>query len=206
MSMTQEVLSLDAGEYAEAGRLLGRAFQDDPLWMRLIHDPERRPELLVTMFTGLIKATVAARGVAEKTPELRGVALWLPPGRDIDAWATVRSGFAMTRFVMALPNRDRKRMMTVLGEVAERRKALVPEAHWYLAAVGVDQEHQHRGHGSALLRHGIRRADRDDAPIYLETETEANATFYQRLGFDVVDEFTPTVLDVPMWLMVRRAA
>lgn len=194
---------LDASEPAQAGRTLGRAFQTDPLWMAMIRDSDRRPELLVRMFTGLTKATVAARGVAEKTPELNGVALWLPPGCDIGLWAMARSGFAMPRFVMSLPRQDRKRMMTVLSQIEERKQALMPEPHWYVAAIGIDPDHQGKGLGSALMRYGIARADRDKTPIYLETETESNVGFYQRLGFDVIEEFTPDGLDVLMWLMTR---
>jgi ribosomal protein S18 acetylase RimI-like enzyme len=55
------------------------------------------------------------------------------------------------------------------------------------------------------MRYGITRADRDKTPIYLETETESNVGvgFYQRLGFDVIEELTPEGLDVLMWLMTR---
>ena len=96
-------------------------------------------------------------------------------------------------------------MMSALRQVGERREALMPEPHWYVAAIGVDSESQGMGFGSVLMRHGIARADRDEAPIYLETETERNIAFYQKLGFDVIEEFTPGGVGVQMWLMVRQA-
>jgi len=199
-----EVAPLGAGEVADAGAVLGRAFVADPLWSALIGDPERRPEMLLRMFTGVIKTTIAARGVAEKTPGLAGVAVWLPPGRDLGLWAMVRSGFALPRFVMRLSRSDRRHMMLGLRQIGERKKALMPRPHWYVAAIGVDPELQGKGLGSVLMEHGIARADRDDAPVYLETETERNVAFYQRLGFRVIEELTLEGPAVPMWLMARR--
>jgi ribosomal protein S18 acetylase RimI-like enzyme len=185
--------------------MFGRAFETDPLWTAVIVDSDHRPEMLVGMFTALTRTTVVAQGVAEKTPGLEGVALWFPPGRDMGLWAMVRAGFAMPRFVMRLPKLDRKRMMTVLRQVGERRKVLMSEPHWYVAAIGVDPDSQGMGFGSVLMELGIARADRDKAPIYLETETERNVGFYQKLGFDVIEEFTPKEVAVQMWLMARQS-
>ncbi len=193
-----------SGEYARAGAVLGRAFRDDPLWMATFSDPVRRPELLVAMFTGVTRATVAARGMAETTPGIDAVALWLPPGKDFGFWATVKSGFALPRFVMSLPAQDRSRMMTVLRQLGERKKALMPDPHWYLAAIGVDPERQGEGLGSTLVRSGIRRADHENTSVYLETETEGNVGFYQNLGFEVIEQITAAGLDLCVWLMMRR--
>ena len=79
----------------------------------------------------------------------------------------------------------------------------MPDPHWYVSAVGVHPEHQGKGYGLGLMRHGILRADRGGTPIYLETEAAANVGFYQYLGFEVVEVFTPEGLDAPMWLMTR---
>lgn len=185
--------------------MLARAFHTDPLWTATFGDADRRPKMLAGMFTALVRA-VAVTGVVEKTPDLSGVALWLPPGKDTGLWAMVRSGLAMPRFVMSLPKQDRKGMMTLLRQIGERRKLLMPEPHWYVAAIGVDPEFQGTGLGSVLMQHGITRADRDNRPIYLETESESNVGFYQHLGFDVIEEFTPEGLDLPMWLMARQAS
>jgi ribosomal protein S18 acetylase RimI-like enzyme len=160
--------------------------------------------MLVEMFTALVKTTGVAGGLAEKTSGLEGVALWLPPGKDMGVRAIVRAGFAMPRFVMSLPRSDRKRMMSVLGQTAERRKVLMPEPHWYIPAIGVDPEFQGIGLGSSLLEHGMARADRAGSPIYQETEIGRNVDFYLRLRFEVIEEFTPEGLDIRMWLVARR--
>lgn len=195
---------LPPDECAQAGALLGRAFQDDPLWRATFPDPDKRPELLVAMFTGLTKTTVAARGLAETTPGIDAVALWLPPGKDFGFWAMVKSGFALPRFAMSLPAPDRNRMMAVLRQLGKRKKALMPDPHWYLAAIGVDPERQGEGLGSTLVKAGIRRADHENTSVYLETETAGNVGFYQHLGFEVLEQVTAAGLDLPVWLMIRR--
>ena len=156
------------------------------------------------MFTGLTKTTVAARGLAETARSVDAVALWLPPGKDFGFWAMVKSGFALPRFMMSLPAQHRKRMMAVLRQSDERKKELMPDRHWYLAAIGVTPERQGEGLGSTLVQSGIHRADRENAPIYLETETEGNVGFYQHLGFEVIEQITAAGLDLPLWLMTRR--
>lgn len=195
---------LPSTEYARAGAVLGRAFRDDPLWRAAFPDPDKRPVWLTAMFTALAQATVAARGLAETNTDVDAVALWLPPGKDIGLWAMAKSGFALPRFAMTLPAPDRKRMMAVLRQIDNRKKALMPGPHWYLSAIGVDADRQGEGLGSNLVRAGIRRADNDNVPVYLETETTGNVAFYQHLGFDVIEEITAIGLDVPLWLMLWR--
>ncbi len=191
---------------AQAGVVLGQAFHDDPLWAATFTDPDKRPELLVSMFTALAKTTVAAGGLAETTPGIYSVALWLPPGKGFGFWTTVKSGFALPRFAMRMPAPDRKRMMAVVRQLEDRKKALMPEPHWYLSAIGVHPEHQGEGRGTALVRSGIRSADHDNAPIYLETETEGNVDFYRHLGFEVIEQVTAAGLGLPVWLMKRPSS
>ena len=199
-----ELIPLPSSEYARAGELLGAAFADDLLWQATFLESDLS-ESLVAMFTAVTKATVAARGVAQTTRAIEAVALWLPPGKDLGFWSMVRSGFVLPRFVTSLPASDRNRMMAVLRQLREREKALMPDPHWHLTAIGVDPSQQGAGLGSRLVQSGIVRADRENVAIYLETETEANVAFYEHRGFAVVEEVAAVGLGVPIWLMVRRA-
>jgi ribosomal protein S18 acetylase RimI-like enzyme len=200
---SREVIQLLPKDYSAAGGVLGRAFLDDPLWLALMSDPQTRQARLRQMFTGLAKATAAANGVPETTPGLEAVALWLAPGKELGWWSMVRSGMSMPRFALTLPARDRRRMMAVLRQGDQRRRELMPRPHWYLEAIGVEPEHQGAGFGSALVGAGLRRADLDKTPVYLETETEPNVAFYEDLGFNVVEQTVATGLDLPLWLMIR---
>ena len=154
------------------------------------------------MFDDLVRTLIAARGRLA-TAELDAVALWLPPGRTMGAGAVIRSGFAIVRSAVAMPRRDRRRMMRVMRRLDGRHRELAPEPHWYLMALGTDPDRHGQGLGSALVRDGLRLADRDGTVTYLETETESNVRFYRHLGFEVVEELTLEHLGVPIWLMLR---
>lgn len=58
---TLEVTSLSKSETAQAGVMLGRAFQEDPMWVALVPDPNKQAEMLTRMFTALARTTPAAR-------------------------------------------------------------------------------------------------------------------------------------------------
>lgn len=81
--------------------------------------------------------------------------------------------------------------------------------HAYLWVVGTSPSVQGRGVGSKVMRKMLRRLDEERMPAYLETSSERNVPFYQRLGFekvrrlDIDDDECP-----PMWAMWRvpRAA
>ncbi len=198
------VTEVGSTEFGQAGEVLGRAFHDDHQWTALMPDPEARRTKLPAMFAGATKWTAAADGVPERTVGFEAVALWLAPGRDIGLRSMVRSGFSSVRWALTPPFVDLRRMMAVLRQFDRRHRELMPEPHWYVMAIGVDPEHQGRGHGAALMRHGMQRADRDGVPIYLEADSDTVAGFYERLGFEVIDEMTIRGIDLLYSLMVRR--
>jgi GNAT superfamily N-acetyltransferase len=80
------------------------------------------------------------------------------------------------------------------------------EPVWFLSVVGVDPARQGQGLGRAVIAPGLRAADADDVPAFVETQDPANLPFYESLGFDVLAE-----LDLPdngpkHWAMRRPQA
>jgi ribosomal protein S18 acetylase RimI-like enzyme len=78
------------------------------------------------------------------------------------------------------------------------------DLHWYLGTIGVEPALWGRGVGTALLSAWLRLVDADAAPAYLETDAVGNIRFYERAGFEVVEEIS--VLGVSVWTMRRPAA
>jgi ribosomal protein S18 acetylase RimI-like enzyme len=60
--------------------------------------------------------------------------------------------------------------------------------HWHLGPVGVLPSHQGNGIGTKLLSRFCKEVDACLAPAYLETDTDENVRFYERFGFQVVEE------------------
>lgn len=197
-----EVIEIGSDEHARAGGVLGRAFHDDVQWTALVPDSDARRKRLPLMFSGSVELTLAAGGVAERTSGFEACALWLRPGRDIGVWTMIKSGVASAGWILARPLQNPRPMWQVFRHLDRRRKQLMPDPHWYLMAIGVEPEHQGEGRGSALVRAGMRRADRDRVPIYLETETP-NVGFYRSLGFEVIDELHVDEIGVVFSLMAR---
>ncbi|MET9548904.1 GNAT family N-acetyltransferase [Streptomyces sp. NPDC006627] len=77
---------------------------------------------------------------------------------------------------------------------------------WFLATVGVDPAAQGQGLGSAVLRPGLEAADRAGCPAFLETSSERNVAFYERLGFAVTAEVALPDDGPRTWCMLREPA
>jgi ribosomal protein S18 acetylase RimI-like enzyme len=199
-----DVLKLDRSDRAAAGAVLGRAFHDTDQWTAVLPDGRVRQRKLEQMFTGTVRLVLAAGGVVERTQGFEAIALWLPPGRDIGFWTVVRSGFASARFAVTPPFPSMRRLTAMMRQFDRIHKRHVPDPHWYLMALGVDPAHHRSGYGSTLVRHGIRRADAANEPIYVETESGPNVSFYEALGFEVLDEIVIDAYDLPFTLLIRQ--
>lgn len=186
-------------DYVRVGRVLSRAFSDDPLWSLLMPDPQLRSH----MFAGAVRMVAAAGGVVETNERFGAAALWMPPGRELGFGAVVRSGLAPARWMVRTPWRNLRRMMALHRQVETHRKRLMPEPHWCLDVLGVDPDHQGRGLGSSLVWAGIERTDNDQAPTYVDTSADRNVGFYERFGFELIEKTYVTDLDLPFWMMAR---
>jgi ribosomal protein S18 acetylase RimI-like enzyme len=194
-----EVVRLDPTRLGEASDVLASAFQEDPAWIWIIPDAERRGEVLPWLFR--VGFDVTAADVWTTPGAIVGAARWLPPGR-----APMRVG-ATLRALVATPFRlgaATGRFLAYGRAVETLRARVAPGPHWYLAGIGVSPERQRQGIGAALLEPGLRGAARDSLPCVLLTNNERNLGFYGAHGFEVVGE-APTPEGGPhAWAMVRN--
>lgn len=198
------VIRLEPARKDQAADLLTRAFQDDPAYTHIFPDPAERTRSLRSLWDGLLTVTLRY-GQVLTTPDLHGVACWMPPGDGGNfLWQSLRTGFALQRPVFSFSGAARKRFLDVIGYLEQVRKQAMPWPHWYLWALGVDPPHQGRGVGSALLQPILTQADAAGLPCYLETETERNVTFYRRHGFEVATAGPDPRQGVMVWTMVRE--
>jgi len=73
-----------------------------------------------------------------------------------------------------------------------------------LQTLGVEPVHQGKGYGSLLLEHFIEKMATDPLPIFLETSTQRNVNFYERFGFQVMEEEIVPGTNVRQWYLLRK--
>jgi ribosomal protein S18 acetylase RimI-like enzyme len=194
-----DVVRLERSRLDEASAVLSRAFFDDPAWVWLLPDPERRARLLPWLFR--IGFDITAAEVYATKGTLLGAARWLAPGR-----APLRVG-ATVRALVTTPLRlgSTTPQFLAYGRAVEAlRLEAVSAPHWYLAGIGVEPGARRQGIGGSLLAPGIAAAERDGVPAVLLTNNEENLSFYERHGFRTVRQ-ARTPEDGPhAWAMVRR--
>jgi ribosomal protein S18 acetylase RimI-like enzyme len=193
-----EVVRLEDSRLGEASDVLARAFHDDPAWVWLIPDAEKRSRLLPWLFR--VGFDVTAAEVWTTSGVVRGAARWLPPGRP-----PMRVGPTLKALVTT-PFRLGSAIAPFLayGRAVEALRAeAMPGPHWYLAGIGVDPSARGRGVGAALLEPGLEAATRAALPAVLLTNNEENLPFYERHGFAVVRTDETPKGGPHAWAMVR---
>lgn len=185
-------------EHRSVCDVLGRAFADDPVAAYLFPDPITRVARYAR-FAAIAISAFSSAAVVMTEPEIRSGAIWqapdharLGPGQQLSLLASF-VGLTRSGFVRAAR----------LGELMGRHH--LREPHWYLAVLGTDPSAQRSGLASAILQPTLDRCDRERLPAYLESSKAANIPFYNKHGFEVVDE-----LRIPggpsLFPMIRRTA
>ena len=163
--------------------VLTSAFFDDPVTEWIVPELEARADVSPPMF-GFYFDLFEPHGETYRTADGGGVALWLPPGRDLlredqlddfGARLEAAAGTYAGRLV----------------ELTEFFEAHAPtEPHWHLQLLGTLPARQGQGIGSALLRDMLARHDRDGDAAYLEATTLRSRALYERHGFVHFGEIT----------------
>jgi ribosomal protein S18 acetylase RimI-like enzyme len=189
---------LEREQLGEASDVLARAFHDDPAWVWLIPDPDRRARLLPWLFR--VGFDVTAADVWSTAGTVLGAARWLPPGRPaMRVGPTLRALVSTPLHLGAATG-----AFLAYGRAVEQLRAEVARGpHWYLAGIGVDPSAQGRGVGSALLQPGVAAAAGEGLPAVLLTNNEANLPFYEGHGFQVVRTARTPQNGPDAWAMVR---
>ncbi len=190
-----ELQRLQIGDHKLSGGIIAESFADDPvnLWV-FGAEKAMRP-----FFTQVARKLYLASGYGHRAGD-DACTLWLPPGvakhiplyRSLDIAASLirNSGFAAVSRGMKL------------DAALDAHRPTQP--HHYLFAIGARPSGQGKGLGTALMLAGLERVDESRMPAYLESSKESNVPFYQRFGFEVTRELTPTGDCPPLWLMWRE--
>lgn len=187
------------GEQDTVIATLAIAFAADPTVRWFYPDTERYTRYfnaLARVFGG----KAFEQGMAHLVDGCIGAALWLPPGVQPDE---EELGGLMQRSTE--PDLQ-DNLFTMMEQMFEFHPQ---EPHWHLTLIGVDQIHQGKGYGSALLTHALTRCDHDGTPAYLESTNPANQPLYERHGFEPLGEIqaglSPVMVPMVRWPRQRMA-
>jgi ribosomal protein S18 acetylase RimI-like enzyme len=176
--------------------ILCDAFTGDPVMSWMLG----RPAPPHALFYELARGIYLARGYGHVIED-KAATLWLPAGEKstLPLLNEARLAFALIGQCGLAGLTRAKRC----GEIVTAQHPYTP--HYYLFAVGVRADHKGKGLGGRILREGLKRADEDGAPAYLENSNPRNTALYQRLGF-APGAYLPLPEGAPPLLAMRREA
>ncbi|MEV6418562.1 GNAT family N-acetyltransferase [Streptomyces sp. NPDC051662] len=176
-------------------RALARAFGDDPMMRWFFPDDSSREAVLGRYFTTLFTRQYAHHGVCERTDA--GAAFWVSPEGQAKAVPDAET-------IQELQNILGDRAPLFRDAVEAAAEHTPKEPHWYLAVIGADPAAQGQGHGAALLRSGLAKADTEGLPAYLESSKPSNLPVYEHFGFAVREEVRLPGGGPVLWAMRRE--
>ncbi|KAB5523971.1 acetyltransferase [Coniochaeta sp. 2T2.1] len=205
---------LNISECKAAGLSLAHAFADDDLAQYLVNPDdvadlpaEDKWKIHVDFYTYMVAAT-CCNGVAIAIgPDYEGVALWLPPRKNLDGWWTsFRSGLWRLKFQLSAEGNKRyDDLVHVLHDTKSEVLGDRDDEAWYLLYLGTKPGARGKGYARKLLDFMIQRADAEQAPIYLESTTQSNNRYYSKFGFEAKRDICLTrgLSPVGLSIMVR---
>jgi len=192
-------------EIVPAGVVLGRAFQDEPIFRAVISDPADRLALCTALFTANLRHArqfggIRITGINDNS--VNGVLYWVDkPDPELSDDALEAFGYR--------PVFDSwGEQLETIGQIEQEAvEALGPiRMPWrYLAGVGVDPDFQGRGLGSRLVTWLVTESAAAGLDCALVTDRARNVPLYQRCGFETIATGTATLANVQFWSMITAA-
>ncbi|WP_436794267.1 GNAT family N-acetyltransferase [Actinospongicola halichondriae] len=185
MGNSRVIVHATATDLDDLSEGLAAAFVDDPVQRWLFAGSDDFRGALDRFFRFFVDEYFAVGHVyvARADPGAGG-AMWAPPDRDIlhDADRLAQ----LVALMGAEIGEDPTPRLMELARASEYRPAA---PHFYLGILGVAPEGQGGGLGASLLDPVLAACDAAGMVAHLESSNPRNLGFYERLGFETVDEY-----------------
>lgn len=188
------VRRVTVSEYKQAAQCLAEAFAKDEVARYFTHMPDtehwtdaQKWKLHVEILEYITYAHILKGLVLTVGPAYGCVALWMPPGKNIDDYMTaLRSGLWRLRYKMSAEGRVRiyEEFFPLLHTTKEK---FDPEdKSYYLVYIGTKDSARGKGYARKLIEYVTKLADAEGKACYLESSNAINPIIYRKLGFEVV--------------------
>ena len=88
----RKLYRLNETHISEVSKIFARSFHEDPIFVYIFPDHIKRSKNLPFLFQGLLKYGLKYGEVYSNSPNLEGIAIWIPPGDGgMTAWRMFRS-------------------------------------------------------------------------------------------------------------------
>lgn len=198
-----QLYRLQKHDLAHASEVLVNAFMDDPMF-KAFQDLPNYKDKYKAFYTVPLTYAFKYGEVYAPSDQLEGIMAWTKgDAAEMTLWRMIRSGAIFPAIRMS--NQAYRKVMPFVTHLSNKRtQQMKNRQYYYLAVIGVAPEYQGKGYGKALLNALIKKSEQDNIPIYLETETEANASLYQHFGFNILTETKLANLDMTVWTFIRE--
>lgn len=198
------IIPVDRHTVGKAAITITNAFAGDPGIRYALPDPAKRANLHHIIAYNLKLDLMNGGRIYTVSPECEGVACWHTPNVTSSWLNKLRAGYLRLPFYGGL---HYMRFAYQEDRFYERLKSKhAPGRCVYLALLGVDPEHQGKGHGGKLIRHMLQFADSQSLPCYLETQNMNNVNMYSSFGFKLKESTCfPPGTECEAHIMIRDA-
>jgi ribosomal protein S18 acetylase RimI-like enzyme len=181
------IIRLSKEQVGQASGMLVEAFFNDAKLTHVLPDENARREQGRHLFAFHLRYGLNYGRVCATSPNLEGVAVWLPSNRsEVTLWRAMRSGgMALQK---QLSKDAMKRLLSFADEVDVYHKKHLPGSHCYLFFIGVDPRFQGSGYGGKLIQPMLDWMDRKRMDCYLNTQNEKKIGLYEHFGFTVIEQ------------------
>jgi len=198
------LICLTPKHVSAAAGVLSRTLFDDPNFRALISDEDKRKRVLPKLMGYMVREGVLFGESYATSCQLEGIAVWHRPNVSVSMfsrifsvgffWAPIDLGVALTRNLLKCGR-----------FLDDMRIKYAPPNHWHLQLLGVNPEHQRKGHATRLLMPILDQCDRHGHSCFLDTQNAANVAVYERFGFSVVHQCLLPPTDVDCWFLLRKS-
>ena len=179
-----------ASVHTDAPQSVCDAFFDDPFVRTFFPDDAeyrlRAPWLNKMMLWSLGASYNMTEVCCDANGAVLSTACWEPCHMSVGA--IFRCLYMFAWLLGTLGIRKTALFGAVLFKLEAKRHKHAPTAH-HLQLLGTSPDHQSKGLGATSMMFGIRRAEQQGVPCYLESSNPKNVPFYKRHGFKIVEEY-----------------